>query len=213
MDCLTANADTSEGNPFAAPRPAQVGLDEALLTQAIDPAVAIVAEGVTTEEDFHAAQSLHHQFRRVADFVPWMVILFVLGMIEAFFVLDGADLIPLLLIGALIAMTLCVLLVNVFLPWLYLPRIAARRVWNKHPSLRAPMRRLISPELTQTITPEINVTLRWSAYLKYRASERVALLYLAEHPRLFTLFPRGMFQNDEDWRRFLQLVRERLPEA
>lgn len=202
---MASEASDPLANPYAAPQPVPAKLGDTLLTSPIDPATAIVAEGVVTAEDFFAAQKLHRTTRRLAD-VVWLVllVLFSGGGLKLF--LDGTGR------GFIIAIAVIVVGHLLFMR-LYLPRLAARRVWQRSRSLHAPMRRLISPELVQTITPESNVIVRWSAYVKYRGSEQVILLYLTEHPQLFTMFPRAMFQSEEDWHRFQSMVAERLPDA
>jgi hypothetical protein len=202
---VTSGATDSLQNPYAAPQPVAAKLGETLLTSQIDPATAIVAEGVVTAEDFFDAQKLHRATRRLTDIV-WLVllVLFSGGGLKLF--LDGTGR------GVIIAILVIVVGHLVFMR-LFLPRLAARRVWQRSRSLHAPMRRLISPELVQTITPDSNVIVRWSAYVNYRSSEQVVLLYLSEHPQLFTMFPRAMFRNDEDWHQFQAMVAEQLPPA
>lgn len=192
-------------NPYAAPQPIPAKLGDTLLTSPVDLATAIVAEGVVFEADFLAAQKLHRPTRRMTDLI-WLglLVLFSGGGLKLF--LDGTG-------RGLIIAILVIVGGHLIFMRLFLPGIAAKRVWQRSRSLHAPMRRLISPELVQTITPDSNVIVRWTAYVKYRSSEQVVLLYLTEHPQLFTMFPRAMFRNDEDWHRFQHLVAEQLPAA
>ena len=201
---MTTDQSPTPANPYAAPQSHAREQDQDLLTTQIDPDTAIVAEGVVTAEEFFEAQKLHRASRRTTD-ILWGVLLLLFASGGIKLLADSGR--------AVVIVVVLIVIVHLLLWRLVLPRIAARRVWQRSRSLHQLTRRLITPELVQTITADSNVIVRWSAYVKYRSSETVMLFYLAEHPQLFTMFARSMFESEEDWEQFQQLVREQLPEA
>lgn len=196
----------SDENPYASPAaPATPSAEPPrLLDIRIDPAQAIVAEGMLTAEDFFAAQKLHRSVGRTRTWILLAALVFAAqGGVTLFlgepFGWGGIFIVAVVLyLGAAV---------------LFFPRLSARSVWKNSPTLREPLRRLITSEVMQTITPSSNVMLSWSLFAHYRSSRDLVLLYLTEHPRLFLVIPRRMFRSDDDWRRFVEIVAERLPKA
>lgn len=192
-------------NPYASPDPdatPEVFDGSSLLSVQIDPATALIAEGTLNEHDFRQAQKLHRQsYRWLGYLLLMLLVVFGGGGLNLFF---GGEF---NLEGYIFLAVLGYLVVALFV----FPRLSARASWRKAHSLREPMRRLITPEVIQTITPTSNVTLRWSLFVRRRSSDDLMLLYLAEHPRMFVVVPRRLFRSDDHWQRFIAFAAQKLP--
>jgi hypothetical protein len=200
----SAIMDSTE-NPYASPAPAKsadVAGRRRYLSDDFDRSQAIVAEGWITEEDFFESQRLNRgPGRFVALFVGLTVIALAGGGLH--FLQEN--------LTGFVMISLAIIAVYLLVATLAFPRIAAKRAWRQAMSLREPLRRVITPEVVQMLTPDTNVVLRWNMYSAFRRSERIVLLYLREHPKMFTVVPRHTFASDEDWGRFVALVEEKLP--
>lgn len=195
----------NDANPYASPAPERASDSLAgipLLERTIDPHTAIVTEGTITQADYFEAQRVHRHSPRLSVFLILGVLVALAGFAATRFFRAGLS-----LLGYFLATLAAFLLLMLFLS----PRLRTRATWRAAHSLREPMRRLITPELLQTITPTANVLLRWSVFYQFRRSDQVVLLYLAENPQMFLIFPRHMFRSDADWERFCALVETALP--
>jgi len=195
----------NDANPYASPDPDSTGGSQPrspLLEGPIDLRDAIMAEGTITEADYYEAQRVHRQSQRLTIFLVLGVLVALAGFAANHFFREGVS-----LLGYFLATLVAFLLLMIFLS----PRLRTRATWRSAHSLREPMRRLITPELLQTMTPTANVLLRWSVFCQFQRSDQVVLLYLKENPQMFLIFPRHMFRSDEDWERFVGLVAEALP--
>jgi hypothetical protein len=194
--------DPTTTNPFASPAPdapEDAARGAPLLETRIDERAALVAEGALTERDYRDAHKLHGREGRRWGYAALAVLAIFAATEVGVGTMNWGGYV---LLGAALYLALALFV---------FPPLSSRRTWKNARSLREPMKRLMTSEVMQTITPTSNVMLRWSVFFKYRANDALVLLYLAEHPRMFVILPRRLFRGDDDWRRFLALVEQTLP--
>lgn len=93
--------------------------------------------------------------------------------------------------------------------WL-LPRRQARR-FLRTPLGRGRLRGLATDERLALGSEAAGSTTRWDAYVQYRMSEGVVLLY--QNDAAANMVPRSLFASEEDWQRFRQHVQDTVPQA
>ncbi|WP_420644731.1 YcxB family protein [Candidatus Leptofilum sp.] len=64
---------------------------------------------------------------------------------------------------------------------------------------------LITSEEIQITQASLNQTINWKRYVKFKKFSKVLLLY--DSPYSFHIFPKHIFEGEEDWRKFVDLVK------
>ena len=92
-------------------------------------------------------------------------------------------------------------------------RRGAKQLWKLRASLYAVTEGHVDNEsiYSQTVSNEetSNRTFYWKGLCGYRESSCLVVLY-QNYPIQFIIMARSKFKNEEDWQRFLQLIREKL---
>lgn len=73
------------------------------------------------------------------------------------------------------------------------------------------LRIAITAEGIRFVNEYEDVMQRWSAFSKFRASQRVVLLYFGHNPSFVRVISRAWFSLDSEWSRFLAYVARKLP--
>jgi hypothetical protein len=64
---------------------------------------------------------------------------------------------------------------------------------------------LITSEEIQITQASLNQTINWKRYVKFKKFSKVLLLY--DSPYAFRIFPKHIFEGEEDWKKFVDLVK------
>lgn len=86
-----------------------------------------------------------------------------------------------------------------------------RRQTEKSKAANQVQRLVINADGIHTANGAENIFRRWSAFKKFRASNRVVLLYFEDNPSFVRVFSRALFPRDGEWFRFLDFVAGKLP--
>jgi hypothetical protein len=176
----------------------------------------IELEGELTEQDVKQAITL--------GYPPWFPILrvgltlvFVVPLVYNLYgscqILVSGEVLwtPANLLITILPSVLLSLFVAAFLYVLWLlPRRQARR-FLRTPLGRARLRGLATDETLALGSEAAESTTRWDAYVQYRMSEGVVLLY--QNDAAANMVPRSLFASEEDWERFRQHVQDTVPQA
>jgi len=91
----------------------------------------------------------------------------------------------------------------VLLPW------RTRRLFNEHTLLQDPTRWQFEDDGTIHVsTPRGHATLKWGDFHKWKANDKIVLLY--QSSLIFNMFPRAAFADDSDYRAFMEMARRHL---
>lgn len=64
---------------------------------------------------------------------------------------------------------------------------------------------LITSEEIRITQASLNQTISWKRYVKFKKFSKVLLLY--DSPYSFHIFPKHIFEDEEDWKKFVNLVK------
>ena len=93
---------------------------------------------------------------------------------------------------------------------LMLPRWRFHRWAATGKGICAPHRRVIDDQGIATETATTNFQQKWTAFHRVRHKNGVLLLYLVEAPKMAMIFGRSMFDDDAQWRRFIELAESKV---
>jgi len=92
--------------------------------------------------------------------------------------------------------------------WIFLrPYFAARKMWN-NPGTRRPLQGRVTSQGITYVLPEGENFIPWKRFTRLQKNDD--LLTLVRGDGLLLVFPRSFFQNERDWKKFVQLVESRV---
>jgi hypothetical protein len=164
---------------------------------------AITVEGaLTAKEALQAVKML-----RAGRFTFWLAI----AAIGCGGLFMAATIINRLVQGAPLSRVVFPAVVIAFLVLvLMLPRWRVRRWAASGKGICAPHRRIIDDRGVATEMAATNIQQTWKAFQRVRHKKGVLLLYLVDHPKVALVFGRSMFEDDIEWRNFIELAERKV---
>jgi hypothetical protein len=184
------------------PDPWRAALNQAMIQILGAGDMEISFTGQITQQDYLRAQSLHR--RRSTALLIVGGVLFVL-IVLSFVVTSVSE--PALFWSSL---PVVAILAIIFAASWWLPRLQAVRHWRNSKALQNPMSGTITSQAINFTGTYSEGSTSWEAYVKYKRSPDMVLLYLA--PNLFNIFPRAFFESDADWKALIELVEKNIPD-
>lgn len=159
-----------------------------------------------TEDDFLAARWLHVRPRpSFKVMIGLLAVCFLAGLFGAIY---GAATFHWDAWLALIGMIASVPLLAVYFK-IILPR-SWRRTYRQAAALHVPMDIAYSEERFETSSEKGGVKLAWQDFRRWKMNGRTVLLYISD--QVMCPLRKHWFENDEEWQKFLGLLRRKLGE-
>jgi len=157
-------------------------------------------EGQIKQEDFSQAYSLFHKLPKPIVIIGGGIILFIIGVFIIGLIRSPSwSALP----------TVIMILVLGFLGW-WIFRFTRRDQWKSNEAFQNPISGIVSNQGIRMTGTNFTSEVSWELYRTYKISSDMVILYQSSFS--YNVFPKSLFQSEDDWETFVELVEEKIPE-